>query len=281
MASSQSFAQALRQRLFSSKMAMFCSGYMVIIIIIAVFAPYLTPYTFYEQDLDLGATPPSPAHPFGTDTLGRDMWTRVLLGSRVSLAVCLVATSVAVTIGVLWGMTAGYIGGKIDSAMMRFVDILYAIPFVLFIVLLTLVFGRHLWLMFVAIGCVEWLTMARIVRGEVIALRQKEFVIAAQITGVSTPRIIWRHILPNIAGTIVVYATLTAPAIIILEAFLSFLGLGVQAPMSSWGLLIRYGVEEMEHSPWLLIAPGLVFSMTLLALNNLGDRLRDAFDVRR
>jgi oligopeptide transport system permease protein len=191
-----------------------------------------------------------------------------------------IATLVALIIGVSWGIIAGYFGGKIDSIMMRFVDILYGLPFIIFIILLMVIFGRNIWLLFLAIGAVEWLTMARIVRGQVLSLRNQEFVLSAIALGVDNLSIFFRHILPNILGTIAVYATLTIPQVMLLEAFLSFLGLGVQPPMSSWGTLIRYGVESMEEYPWMLIFPGLIFTITLFSLNFFGDGLRDAIDPR-
>ena len=219
-------------------------------------------------------------HILGTDTLGRDLLVRVFYGGRVSLGVGLAATFVALTIGVIYGAIAGYFGGKLDSGMMRFVDIVYSLPFTIFVILLMVFFGRDIYLLFVAIGAVEWLTMARIVRGQVLAIKRMEYVEAARSLGFSEWRIIFRHILPNVLGPVVVYTTLTIPEVMLLEAFLSFLGLGVQPPMSSWGLLIKDGAEKMEEFSWLLIYPGLVFSLTLFSLNFLGDGLRDALDVR-
>ncbi|MEQ9021648.1 MAG: ABC transporter permease, partial [Pseudomonadales bacterium] len=199
---------------------------------------------------------------------------------RISLAVGLVATAVSLVIGVTYGAIAGYVGGRVDAVMMRFVDIVYALPFMIFVVLLMVVFGRNLILLFLAIGAVEWLTMARIVRGQVQTLRQQEFVEAAIAMGLSNWTIIRKHLIPNSLGPVIVYTTLTIPSVMLFEAFLSFLGLGIQPPQSSWGVLISYGVETMEEYPWLLIFPGLVLSMTLFALNFLGDGLRDALDVR-
>jgi len=219
-------------------------------------------------------------HILGTDTLGRDLLVRVFYGGRVSLGVGLAATFVALTIGVIYGAIAGFFGGKLDSVMMRFVDIVYSLPFTIFVILLMVFFGRDIYLLFVAIGAVEWLTMARIVRGQVLAIKRMEYVEAARSLGFSEWRIIFRHILPNVLGPVIVYTTLTIPEVMLLEAFLSFLGLGVQPPMSSWGLLIKDGAEKMEEFSWLLIYPGLVFSLTLFSLNFLGDGLRDALDVR-
>ena len=242
--------------------------------------PWIAPYGYEEQNLALGASPPSLQHWLGTDIFGRDMLTRILYGGRVSLAVGFIATAVALVIGVLWGAVAGYTGGRVDAVMMRIVDILYALPFMIFIVLLMVVFGRNILLLFVAIGAVEWLTMARIVRSQVMALRKQEFIEAAHSMGLSRWTIIRRHIIPNTLGPVIVYTTLTIPSVMLLEAFLSFLGLGIQPPQSSWGLLINYGVETMEEYPWLLIFPGIALSLTLFALNFLGDGLRDALDPR-
>jgi len=219
-------------------------------------------------------------HILGTDTLGRDLLVRIFYGGRVSIGVGLAATFVALTIGVIYGAIAGYQGGKLDSAMMRFVDIVYSLPFTIFVILLMVFFGRDIYLLFVAIGAVEWLTMARIVRGQVMSIKRTEYVEAARSLGLSNARIIFRHILPNVVGPVIVYTTLTIPNVMLLEAFLSFLGLGVQPPMSSWGWLIKEGAEKMEEFPWLLVSPGLVFSVTLFSLNFLGDGLRDALDVR-
>jgi len=249
-------------------------------VVVALLTPWIAPYSYEVQDLDLGASPPSAAHWLGTDTFGRDLLTRVMYGGRVSLAVGFIATTVALVIGVFWGAIAGYAGGRTDAFMMRLVDILYALPFMIFIILLMVVFGRSILLLFLAIGCVEWLTMARIVRGQVLSLRQQEFVEAAVAMGLSPLTIIIRHIIPNILGPIIVYVTLTIPSVMLLEAFLSFLGLGIQPPQSSWGLLISYGVETMEEYPWLLLYPGLVLSVTLFSLNFLGDGLRDALDPK-
>ena len=267
-------------RFKANRLALICASVLAVIVLSAIFAPLLSTFSYSEQDIILGATAPSSEHWFGTDTLGRDLFTRVLYGSRISLMVGVIATLVAVAIGVLWGVIAGYVGGTTDAVMMRIVDILYGVPFVLLIVLLMVVFGRSLILLFLAIGAVEWMTMARIVRGQVMFWRNAEFVEAARVLGVSNFQIIIRHIMPNILGVIVVYATLTTPNVIILEAFLSFLGLGVQPPNSSWGLLINYGVESMQFHPWLLIFPGIFFSATLFSLNIVGDSLRDAIDPK-
>lgn len=267
-------------RLKKNRMAV-AAFFMLLFLGLACFlAPLLAPYSYEEQNLARGATPPSAEHWLGTDPLGRDLLTRLLYGGRISLLVGLCATAVSLVIGVTYGAVAGFVGGKTDNAMMRIVDIMYALPFTIFVILLMVFFGRELILMFVAIGAVEWLTMARIVRGQVLSLKRQEFVEAAHALGLRHRRILFRHLLPNVLGPIIVYATLTIPAVMLLEAFLSFLGLGVQPPMSSWGLLIKEGAEVMEEWPWLLIFPGLALAVTLFSLNFLGDGLRDALDVR-
>ena len=253
---------------------------LTVMVVLAILTPWIAPYGYEAQNLDLGATPPSPAHWLGTDIFGRDLLTQILYGGRISLAVGFIATAVALVIGVTWGAVAGYVGGRIDSVMMRFVDILYALPFMIFIILLMVVFGRNILLLFLAIGAVEWLTMARIMRTQVQSLRQQEFVEAAVSLGLPPSAIIFKHIIPNALGPIIVYTTLTIPSVMLLEAFLSFLGLGIQPPQTSWGLLISYGAETMEEYPWLLIFPGLALTITLFSLNFLGDGLRDALDVR-
>ena len=250
------------------------------LIFLAIFAPWIAPHSYAYQNLELGAQSPSRDFLLGTDTLGRDLFSRILYGARVSLLVGFVATGVALVIGVSWGIIAGYFGGRVDSVMMRIVDVLYGLPFIIFIILLMVIFGRNIWLLFGAIGAVEWLTMARIVRGQVLTIKNQEYVLAAQAMGVTNIQMFRKHIFPNILGPIAVYATLTIPQVMLLEAFLSFLGLGIQPPMSSWGTLIRYGVESMEEYSWLLIYPGLTFTITLFALNFFGDGLRDALDPK-
>lgn len=267
-------------RLRRNRMAIFGLAVLLCFVLIALLTPWIAPYGYAQQNLELGASSPSSAHWLGTDIFGRDLLTQIMYGGRVSLAVGFIATAVALLIGVTWGAVAGYAGGRIDAVMMRLVDILYALPFMIFIVLLMVVFGRNMLLLFLAIGAVEWLTMARIMRSQVQALRQQEFVEAAISLGLSPATIIRRHLVPNALGPIIVYTTLTIPSVMLLEAFLSFLGLGVQPPQTSWGLLISYGAESMEEYPWLLIFPGLVLTLTLFSLNFLGDGLRDALDVR-
>jgi len=267
-------------RLRRNRMALFGLAVLGLFVLTVLLTPWLAPYGYDTQDLDLGATPPSVAHWLGTDIFGRDLLTQIMYGGRISLAVGFVATAVALLIGVSWGAIAGYVGGRVDAIMMRLVDILYALPFMIFIVLLMVVFGRNMLLLFLAIGAVEWLTMARIMRSQVQSLRQQEFVEAAISLGLSPATIIRRHLIPNALGPIIVYTTLTIPSVMLLEAFLSFLGLGIQPPQTSWGLLISYGAETMEEYPWLLLFPGLALTLTLFSLNFLGDGLRDALDVR-
>ena len=268
------------RRLLANKAAVAGGIILLILIFLAIFAPWIAPHSYSYQNLELGAQPPSGNFVLGTDTLGRDLFSRILYGARVSLLVGFVATGVALVIGVSWGIIAGYFGGRIDSVMMRIVDVLYGLPFIIFIILLMVIFGRNIWLLFAAIGAVEWLTMARIVRGQVLTIKNQEYVLAAQAMGVTNIQMFRKHIFPNILGPIAVYATLTIPQVMLLEAFLSFLGLGIQPPMSSWGTLIRYGVESMEEYSWLLIYPGLTFTITLFALNFFGDGLRDALDPK-
>ena len=268
------------RRLKKNKPAMFGLVVLAVLVVLSILTPWLTPYSYSGQDLELGPSPPSAQHWLGSDLFGRDLLTRMLYGSRISLAVGFIATVVALLIGVSWGAAAGYLGGRIDAVMMRIVDVLYALPFTIFIILLMVVFGSNIILLFLAIGAVEWLTMARIVRGQVLHVKQQDFVEAAVSLGLSKFRIIVKHVLPNVMGPVIVYATLTVPNVILLESFLSFLGLGIQPPQSSWGLLISYGVETMEEYPWLLIFPAAVLSLTLFSLNFLGDGLRDSLSER-
>ena len=269
---------ALR-RFVKNRMAVFGLSFLLLLAAAALAAPlFVQSYT--TQNLAYGAQQPSGAHWMGTDVLGRDLLSRVLYGSRVSLAVGVCATLVSLTIGVLYGAISGYLGGKTDVVMMRFVDILYALPFTVFVILLMVIFGRNIILLFMAIGAVEWLTVARIVRGQVLSLRRQEFIEAAIALGLRKRAIILRHLVPNVLGITIIYATLTVPSVMLLEAALSFLGFGVQPPMSSLGVLIDEGAKNIEEFPWLLIFPGVVFSLTLFSLNFLGDGLRDALDPK-
>ena len=267
-------------RLKKNHLAVFGLLVVVLLTLSCFVLPLVYQYSYSEQNLALRVTPPNSRHWLGTDALGRDVLARLLYGGRISLTVGMAATAVSLTIGVLYGAISGYFGGRLDAFMMRVVDILYALPFTVFVILLMVIFGRNIILLFVAIGAVEWLTMARIVRGQIQSLKRQEFIEAAVALGLRKRRIILRHLLPNVLGPVIVYATLTVPGVMLLEAFLSFLGLGVQPPMSSWGSMIKEGSDWMEDAPWMLISTGTVFSLTLFSLNFLGDGLRDALDVR-
>lgn len=268
------------KRLFKNKAAVASLIFVSSLAILALLTPWIVPYPYDAIQYDQIGLAPSLSHWFGTDTLGRDLLSRCLFGLRISLAIGLVATLVSFIIGVSWGATAGYLGGMTDSVMMRFVDSLYALPYMFFVIILMTVFGRNIVLLFVALGAVQWLTMARIVRGQIISLRQKEFVEAAHSIGAKSSSIIFKHLVPNALGPIIVYTTLTVPNVILQEAFLSFLGLGVQAPMASLGSLASDGAQAMELYPWLILFPGLLLVLLLFALNYLGDGLRDALDPR-
>lgn len=268
------------QRLRRQRSSMLAVGFLGVVITLSLIGPLFSPYAESQQNLETVAQPPSFAHWMGTDLLGRDLTTRVLHGGRISLFIGLVATAVAMVIGVAYGLVSGMAGGRTDNAMMRLIDILYGFPFMAFVILLTVIFERSMVLLFVAIGAVEWLTTARVVRGQVLGLMNQEFILAARVSGASQPRILWRHLIPNVMGQVVIYASLTVPGIMLLEAVLSFLGLGVQPPQSSWGTLIQEGASNMETSPWMLAFPGSFFIATLLALNTLGDALRDALDPK-
>ncbi|MEO0576268.1 MAG: ABC transporter permease subunit [Pseudomonadota bacterium] len=257
------------------------SSVVLALIVIAVIAgPWFLTYDYATVDYNATRLPPSfsNGHWFGTDAHGRDMLARVLQGGRISLLVGLVSTIVSLIVGVTWGATAGYLGGRIDHAMMRVVDILYAVPFMFFVILLMVMFGRNILLIFVAIGVINWLDMARIVRGQTLTLRQREFVQAAEVMGASRTRIIFRHIVPNLVGIVIVYAALAVPQVILLESLLSFLGLGVQEPMTSWGALVHDGTQAMSFAPWLLLIPATWLAVSLICLNFIGDGMRDAFD---
>ena len=272
--------RAAWRRLTSSRVTIAAMIFFIVLVLACSLAHKLSPYDPNGQDLELKASGVSAAHWMGTDPLGRDIATRILHGGRVSLLVGALATGVAVLIGVTYGLLAGLAGSRTDAAMMRIVDILYAFPFMTFVIILTVVFGRQFWLLFLAIGAVEWLTMARVVRGQVLSLKNQEFVTAARAYGARGWHILFRHMLPNVVGPVIVYASLTVPGVMLLEATLSFLGLGIQPPDASWGVLIRDGADNMETSPWMLFFPGLFFSSTLLALNWIGDGLRDALDPK-
>ncbi len=271
---------ALR-RLLRNRMAVTGMVVLGLLVVAAIVGPYLTAWRYDEVNKsDVWFAPLQHGHLMGTDALGRDLLARLLVGLRVSLAIGFVATFVSLVIGVAWGAVAGFVGGRLDEVMMRFVDVLYSLPFIFFVILLMVTFGSNFILIFVAIGAVEWLTMSRIVRGQTLTLKHKEFVEAARAAGLDRGAIIFRHIVPNLLGPVVVYVTLTIPAVILAESFLSFLGLGVQPPMASLGTLIAHGASDMELAPWLLIFPSLVMVITLMSFNFIGDGLRDAIDPK-
>ncbi len=271
-----------RHRLRHNRAAVAALVVLGLIVVLVVAGPWLSPWQLDDIDWDHISTPPSleGRHWFGTDAVGRDLFVRTLYGGRISLLVGLVATAVSLVIGVTWGALAGYLGGRIDSLMMRIVDVLYAMPFLFFVILLMVFFGRDILLIFVAIGAVNWLDMARIVRGQTLSLRRREFVEAAVVGGQTTARILLRHIVPNLLGVVAVYVTLTIPQVILVESFLSFLGLGVQEPATSWGALVNEGAQDMESAPWSLLFPAGFLAATLFCFNFIGDGLRDALDPR-
>jgi oligopeptide transport system permease protein len=271
------------RRLLKNRMAVAGGALLILIACAAILAPALTPYAFDEIHLSDGNRPPSRDYPLGTDHLGRDLLTRILYGGRVSLAVGVVATFVSIIIGVSYGATAGYLGGRADNIMMRFVDILYGLPFMFLVILMMVIFHnapaeKKLYLLFIGLGAVQWLTMSRITRGQTLSIKTKEYIMAARTSGAGAFRIVSRHVIPNLLGPVIVYATLTVPAVMLEEAFLSFLGLGVQAPMASWGSLASDGRQSLDTYPWQMIFPGLALAITLFSLNFLGDGLRDALD---
>ena len=271
-----------RGRLLTNRAALASMVLLSVIVLVAVVGPWLHPHLFDEVYWDYIQAPPDWAAGFyfGTDTNGRDLFVRTLYGIRVSMMVGLIATGVSLVIGVSYGAVAGYLGGRTDQIMMRLVDILYSMPFMFFVILLMVIFGRNIFLIFAALGAVEWLTMARIVRGQALSIKNQAFVEAARATGVSNFHIIKRHIIPNAMGPVIVYVTLTIPQVILIESFLSFLGLGVQEPMTSLGVLISEGAQQMESSPWLLLFPATTLALVLFGFNFIGDGLRDALDPR-
>lgn len=278
----RSLTQDAMRRLFANKAALLSIFVLLALILAAFIGPYLIPWAYDKIDWGAIRKPPDfeKGHFFGTDQNGRDMLARTLQGTQMSLLVAAVATSVSVVIGVLYGAVAGYFGGRLDAIMMRFVDIMYALPYILFVIILVVIFGRSPVLLFIGIGCLEWLTMARIVRGQTLSIKQREFIEAAKAGGAGPFTIIFRHIVPNLTGPVVIYATLTIPEIIITESFLSYLGLGVQEPQTSLGTLISAGAPVAEALPWLLIAPAIVLVTMLLCFSYLGDGLRDALDPK-
>jgi len=271
-----------RRRLLANRAAVVSLVLLGSIAVLALCAPLIAPHPFDKVYWERVLEPPDIAagHFFGTDGNGRDLFARTLYGGRVSLMVGIVATLVSLAIGVTWGAVAGYAGGRIDTIMMRIVDILYSLPFLFFVILLMVYFGRNIVLIFAALGAVEWLTMARIVRGQTLSLKRREFIEAARATGVRPLTIIRRHIVPNTLGPVAVYVTLTIPHVMLVESFISFLGLGVQEPMTSWGVLISEGAQQIETAPWLLVFPATFLALTLFSFNFIGDGLRDALDPK-
>ncbi|OBW94850.1 peptide ABC transporter permease [Gallibacterium salpingitidis] len=278
----RSLWQDARRRFFRNKAAVASLIILFFIVLFVVFAPMLMPFSYDDTDWAMMTNPPDfeSMHYFGTDSSGRDLLVRLAIGGRISLLVGIAGALIAVIVGTLYGATAGYIGGKTDAILMRILEILYSFPFMFFVILLVTFFGQNILLIFVAIGMVSWLDMARIVRGQTLSLKRKEFIEAAIVCGVSSRQIVWRHIVPNVLGVVVVYASLLVPGMILFESFLSFLGLGTQEPLSSWGALLNDGSKSMEAAPWLLIFPALFLVITLFCFNFIGDGLRDALDPK-
>jgi len=270
----------LWQRFTRKSLPLIALGFLAILAVACFLSPWISPYDYKSQNLLLGPTSPSAEHWMGTDLLGRDLLSRLLQGGLISITVGLIATIVALFVGVVYGIAAAELGGRFEDLSMRVIDIISTLPLTLIVVLCTVVFGQNIWLIFLAVGGVSWLTMARIICTKTRQLKSRQFVDASVALGQSRLGIIFNHYLPNLSGTIAVYATLTIPNVLMLEAFVSFLGLGVKAPMTSWGLLIKEGTDVMEQCPWLLIIPAITFALSLLSLSYLGDGLRDAFDPR-
>jgi oligopeptide transport system permease protein len=271
-----------RRRFLRNRAAVISLIVLTVICLACVIGPWVLPHAFDSADWDAMSTAPSfaNAHYWGTDDAGRDLLVRCLVGGRVSLTVGLLATISSVTLGIVWGATAGFVGGKVDAIMMRIVDMMYAIPYLLIAILLVTILGREFYLVVLTITVFSWMDMARVVRGQTLSLRSKEYVEAARAIGVSTPRIIVRHIVPNLLGVVVIYTTVTVPGVILTESVLSFLGLGIQEPMTSWGVLIQDGAKTMEATPWILLFPAALLSITLYCFNFIGDGLRDALDPK-
>ena len=269
-------------RLKQNKLSTASGLMLMLILVLVIFAPFISPYDSEFIDWENMSIPPdfATSHYFGTDMMGRDLFVRTLQGGRISLLVGFVATFVSLIIGVSYGAIAGFYGGKIDSIMMRIVDILYALPFMFIVIVLMVLFGQHLFLIFAAIGGYIWLDMARIVRGQTLSLKNKEFIEAAFAIGANNASIIFKHIVPNLLGIVIIYITLTIPQVILVESFLSFLGLGVQEPLTSWGALVNEGASDMEIAPWSLLFPAIFLAITLLSFNFIGDGLRDALDPK-
>lgn len=278
----RSLWQDAGRRLLANRAATGAFIILLCIVGLAILGPVFSSHQFDDIHYDAIYQAPGSGSDFlfGTDPLGRDMFTRTMMGARISLMLGVLATFVSLLIGITWGATAGYLGGRVDNLMMRFVDVMYSLPFMFLVIILMVLFGRNIFLIFIALGAVEWLTMARIVRGQTMALKHREFVEAAVATGVPTATLIRRHVVPNLLGPVMVYVTLTIPSVILVESFLSFLGLGVQEPLTSWGVLIKEGADEMETASWLLFFPALFLATTLFCFNFIGDGLRDALDPR-
>lgn len=268
------------RRLLKNKMAVFSMIVLGIMVAMCVLAPYITSHDYDAIDYTAIQQEPSGEHILGTDDIGRDMYTRILYGGRVSLKIAIMCTLISLSIGITFGAIAAYAGGRVDNIMMRFVDIMYSLPYMFLVIILMTVFGKNETILFMAIGAVSWLTMARIVRGQILSLKAKEFVEAARSYGASHATIIFKHLIPNAFGTVIVYTTITIPRVILVESFLSFLGLGIQEPNPSWGSLCSHGAKMMEVAPWMIIFPGLALSITLFCMNFLGDGLRDALDPK-
>jgi oligopeptide transport system permease protein len=276
------FAADSLRRLGSNPAAVAALFVMLLFLVLALLGPWVNPNTVESLDWTAIAAHPGVrgAHWFGTDRLGRDLFVRTLAGARISLGVALIASAVSLLVGIGYGAVAGYSGGRTDHFMMRLIEILSGLPLIFFVIFLTVIFGRNEWLLFLSIGAVGWLTMARIVRGQTLSIRRREYIEAAVASGAGAGRIIIKHVIPNVVGPVIVYATLTVPQIILFESFLSFLGLGIQEPRASLGTLIAEGAAEMESAPWILLVPGGFLAALLLCLNIFGDGLRDALDVK-
>jgi len=282
LASGRSLWSDARRRFMRNKAAVVSACLLSMIALACVIGPWVLPHAFDAADWDAMSAPPSfkNAHFWGTDDAGRDLLVRCLVGGRVSLTVGLLATLASVSLGIVWGATAGFMGGRVDALMMRVVDMMYAIPYLLIAILLVTLLGRDFYLVVLTITVFSWMDMARVVRGQTLSLRSMEYVEAARAMGVSTPRIIFRHIVPNLLGVVVIYTTVTVPGVILTESVLSFLGLGIQEPMTSWGVLIQDGAKAMEATPWMLLFPAGLLSVTLYCFNFIGDGLRDALDPK-
>jgi oligopeptide transport system permease protein len=274
--------QDARTRFLRNKAAVVSLVLLAVITLACIAGPWLSPNAFDSTDWNATSTPPTLAnwHFFGTDDTGRDLFVRCLIGGRVSLMIGALATLTSVTLGIVWGAVAGFVGGRVDNAMMRIVDMMYAIPYLLIAILMVTLLGREVYLVVITITVFSWMDMARVVRGQTLSIRSKEYVEAARAIGVPTARIIRRHVVPNLLGIVAIYTTVTVPAVILTESVLSFLGLGVQEPMTSWGVLIQDGVGVMEASPWILLCPAALLSVTLYCINFVGDGLRDALDPK-